>query len=174
MSRRLRFAPVLSLLLCGCIEKDVSGDVTTITYAIWVPVVVLLGGLAGAWAMRANKGRIFWALAFIGLLATFLFAPSTAMDKLTLSPQEIHLRTGFYGSTKADIALGEVRQATLIAEEKRGRRGRKSTSYYMVFNLPSGEQRIPLGNTLVENSVDDLLAVLTENNIDIVDRTGGL
>lgn len=176
-NRALTLSAAVFVFVCsGCVKREAAGPDVVLTYELWVPISVFVGGLlalGGMYALRENKGRYFWVLGIVGFAAMIVGAPTTAMDKLTLSDTEIHHQTGFYGSTKADVILADVSRVELTVKETRGRRGRKNINHYLVFVTPSGKQQLPLSNRIVEEAVDDILNVLDANNLEVTDRTGG-
>ena len=118
MSQRVRRAVHVILpcafacLLGGCTNESQEGDTTVFTYALWVPGVVLAGGIVGTLAgvlIRKSIERLGWALIIGGPVAAFIFAPGLYSDKITVSNERFTLRTGFwFAPTTHEVELADV------------------------------------------------------------------
>lgn len=71
------------LAMGGCIHQSTDGPTQTFTYAVWVPVTLLIGGIitmAAGWSIRKRCPNLRWALLLAGCIATVV-APSQFTDR---------------------------------------------------------------------------------------------
>lgn len=166
-----------ALVLSGCVRETQNGDVTTYTNELWVPLVVLLGGIAAGVVgivFRQPLRRFAWVLIVLGPVAAVGFAPSLFLDKATVSPDRFTLRAGIWGLTAVhDINLDNLQLVRLTSETRSGRRGR-STSYYLICDSRDGSSaKIALGNKVAEAASLRLLQAAKDRGVPINDETGG-
>jgi MFS family permease len=166
------------LLLCtaGCVREEVSGTTRTFTYELWVPASILVGGIVAAvagWFLR-QRGSWGWILLIGGPIAAIFFAPSMFRDRTVLTDERLQVTTGIWGMTAAhDVAFADLTMIRQIAEESRGRRGRRRTNYYLVCERKDGTSaKLPLGNNLVEAAATPFMEAATARGIPYQDDTG--
>lgn len=87
-----------------------------------------------------------------GFLATGVIAPGLYLDQVALNREGFRSQHGFWWAmTDHQIRYEELAHVRLVVEEKIGRRGRKSHSYYFDCTFQSGRQeRVPLGDIMRE------------------------
>jgi hypothetical protein len=163
-------------VLSGCVNQTAEAGQTTWKFAWWLPTVVLLGGLIAApvgWLWR-SKNNYGWVLLIGGPLAAAVFAPGLMADRVTVDDEHFTLRTGFwFAPTRHDIRFADVSRIDITSETRSGRRGRRTTSYYLVCHKTTGDsEKVPVGN-LMEYAVGDILATADERGIPVQDMTGG-
>jgi hypothetical protein len=132
-------------LVCfaGCVERADASSATTFTNAWWVTGLFLLGSVvAGVVSGAYFNGKSWgygagWAIGCVALLA--LGAPSYWFEKVTVTPDGFVADTGLCGATHYDVKFADVRNIELTQEERRGRRGRRTTSNYLIIHMKSGE-----------------------------------
>lgn len=168
---------VLLLLVCsatGCINEKVSESSVSYSFEWWVPVATFAVGLVllpAGWVLR--KTRFGWIMLVGGPLLLFVFGPGTVTDQVTVDAKHFTLHTGFWFSpTQFDVAFDDIQRIDITSETRRGRRGRKTTSYFLDCHKKDGAmEHVPIG-TLMEEAVDAILAVADERQIPIADLTG--
>ena len=146
MNNRSRlFLVLLALVLIatgGCVHESDSGSTHVVKYEWWLPLSVFLGGaIAGpaGWLLRRSSERFGWGLLILGPLAAIGLAPSLFMESATLDDNTYKVRSGFWGMTASqDIELSKLKTVTITTEERRGRRGRKTKSNYLVCEFQDG------------------------------------
>src|SRR5688572_16715006 len=135
---RCRSSRLLLILLTvvaasGCVRQADEAGVQQFSYELWLPLVLLVGGVVAApagWYLRKSAGRGAWALLIGGPVAALMFAPSLYRDRVTVSADSFAMSTGIWGMTSVhDVKFAEVNRMRLIMEESRGRRGRKNYNY---------------------------------------------
>lgn len=172
----LPLVALCALSLAGCVSESTDGSTRVYSYQLWVPMSVLLGGMVAGpagWFLRLSSARFGWALMIGGVIAGLGFAPSLFLDKATVSEQQFTQRTGIWGMTAVHtVNVDQLSHVRLTKEERRGRRGRKNTSYFMICHLKDGSQeKVPLGNSVSQTAAGDFLQVVESRNISISDET---
>lgn len=172
MRHRTIFAIPLAILLCltvGCVSSEVDGRTTTYTYEIWAPLTVLVGGVTalpfGVLLLKRIK-RLGIVVLISGLIAAVMVAPSMFRDQVIVSDEDLHLRTGFWGLTAVHhVQFADVESVTFEREVKRGRRGRKRVSEFLLFQTRQGVARVPVSNRLTRAAMEDIIARLGKRGI---------
>jgi hypothetical protein len=164
-----------TLTLAGCTREAQEGGTTIFTYALWVPGSILAAGVVAILVgvlIRKSVNRLGWGLIIVGPLAVFGFAPSLFRDSVAVNKDGFVQRTGFWFSqTVHEVAFDNVAHIELIAEEKVGRRGRRSTNYYLDCRLKNGStERVPINDLMKQGANDKILGVARERNIPLVDK----
>jgi hypothetical protein len=181
--RRLASSRVFTFsILCliataaGCTREETQGDLKIWTYESWVGVVAILAGIAvtvGALALR-KSGFGAYVVAFFAIAFTVGFAPFGFVDYIKLDKEHVSTRWGFWFTpTIHEIRFDDVSRVDHTKEEKRGRRGRKSTSYYLVFTSRSGVQdKLGVGNSLMKAAKEEIVLALAAKGLEVNDLTG--
>ncbi len=77
-----------------------------------------------------------------------------------------------FSPTRFDIKWDNVTSIEGTSEERRDRRGRKSTSYYLNFNLKSGgSEKVSVGDLMKKGAAQKLLVVAARKNIPVSGET---
>jgi len=143
---------IVLVVSAGCVSETKSGDKTTFTLQLWVPLCVILGGAVAApagWFLR-DTGRLGFALLILGPLAC-IFGMSLFTDRAEVDPSGYLVRVGIFGSATHRGKFDELSQISWAI--KRGRRG--SPTRYMVCHKKSGEtDEITAGNAIVRPAVE--------------------
>lgn len=175
-----KFFPIALVCLCllflaGCVEKSTDGADTIYNYEMSLPALVFLGGLVAVpigWKIRGT--RFGWVFLVGGPIAALGIAPSLFLTKVTVNDEGFRVANGIWGATAThEIDYSSVRSVRLTAEESRGRRGRKSTSYYLIFSTSAGEQKVSVNNDVVEEAAVDILSRLAQRGVLLQDLTNG-
>lgn len=171
---RLTVAAILGAS-CGCAEERVVGDTTVFTFALWVPALVFLAcvvATVAGWFLRKKSTRWGWILLIAGPLAGAVVAPGLLLDKVTVNDERFTLHTGFwFAPTAHQVRYGDLSVIEFMAEERRSRRG-KRTSYYLLCHKKSGEtERVPVGTLMQEGAVIKILDKAVERGVPVYDRT---
>ncbi len=178
--RRLLTLAVVAITLsaAGCTDTRTDGGTTTITFAWWVPVLAGLGGVLAVAVGLLVRRRTWWGWALVvgGPVVAVVVGPGLALDQVVVGPDTFTLRTGFwFDPTIHEVQFADLRAVTATAEEKRGRRGSKTISYYFLCAKHSGGTvKIPLGDLMKEGGIEAFRAAIAGRNILYTDSTGGL
>lgn len=173
--RTLMLLP-LAFLLTGCVNKAVEDSAVTCTYQWWVSPAVLLLGIAGTvwgWHSRSSGWRSILFMVMAGAV-TVGFAPFGWIDYVRISKERLETKWGFWiAPTTHSIAWSDVGHVDLVSRTSRKRRGGTKTSYYLQFRLKSGQmEELTLGNSLMEEAAEDIVATLATRGIAVNDLTG--
>jgi hypothetical protein len=174
---RILLLSLLAITCTGCVRESTNGGSRIFQYALWVPGLILLGGLAAAaigWTLRQKSGRFGWGFLIAGPVAALVFAPSMFLDRVTVDEAGFSRRSGLYGMTSVqDVKYSNVTEMRLITEEGRGRRGRKTINYYLMCDHKNGSStKVPLGNGVIEAATPVILRAAGALGIPIIDQTG--
>lgn len=169
------FAVILGAT-CGCVSEETDGATHVFTYETWVPLSVLLGGLAAApagWFLRKSSARFGWALLLLGPVAAIFFAPSLFRDRAEVDETSLFIRTGIWGLTAVhEVPFDTLEQVRIVSEETRGRRGRKRTNYFMLCEQNNGNTaKVPINNAVSEAAAPEFLKRVSELGIPVTDET---
>lgn len=171
--QRLRlWAVILGVcFIAGCHQKQVQGDTSIYSFAIWVGPVIILAGLVAVpvgWLLRHKVERLAWVLMILGPLAVVFLGPAMFLDEARIDPQQFDMRTGFWFSpSRYRLRFDEVQQVRWV--EKRGRRG--SVNYSLECVLKNGQQHdIPVNDLMKGEAIEELLGRLRQRDVPIVGR----
>jgi hypothetical protein len=161
----------------GCVREDVAGSTVTCTNELWVPLVTLLVGVVAGpagWYLRQKSGRLGWGLMILSPIVVFGFVPSLFMDKAVVDDNHFSVRTGIWGMTAVhDVTFNELSRVRAIGEERTGKYGRKSTSYFLLCERKDGTSaKVPLGNKVVEAAAVHFVERVHALKIPLQDETG--
>lgn len=167
---------ILVLSLTGCVQESSDGAGRIFTYQLWVPLSVLLVGVAGGvggWFLREQSARIGWGLLIMGPLAAVFFAPSLLRDRAVVNDNKFSVRTGIWGLTAVhEVKLANLKQVRIISEQVRGRRGSKRTNYYLLCEGSDGAtSKVPVNNAVSEAAAPHFLKRVADLGIPILDET---
>lgn len=172
---RLSLLTLATLALTGCTTERVEGETTVFTFAWWLPLLILAGGvLAAGIGVLIRQNRYGWILIIGGPIAAIFFAPSLWSDKVTLDRDHFTQRTGLWFAPRfQEVAFTDISRIDLTAETRRTRRGR-STSLYMICHRKGGEDaKIPINDLMKRGAAARILATAADHGIQITDLTGG-
>lgn len=176
--RMVKLALVLCVLAAasGCVKESSDGAEKRFTYESWVPLSIILGGIAVApvgWLMHRASKKYAWALLIGGPLVAVVFGPGFLSSHVTFNDDRLTCRLSlftFFGSTET-VNFSEVTRVRLTSEETRGRRGRKTTSYYLNFDRTNGEPiKLSADGNLMEAAAKELALRLAKRNIVVIDQ----
>lgn len=162
--------------MSGCVNESTSGESQTFTYELWVPASVLAIGIVvsvAGWFLRASLGRFGWAMLVLGPLAAILGAPSLFLDRAVVDGTRFTLRTGIWGLTSVhEVEYDKLTRVSIISEEVRGRRGRKSTNFYLECERNDGTKaKVPVNNKVGEAAAPHFLKRVSELGIPVFDNS---
>lgn len=157
MKPRLHWlAAAACLFIAGCYQRATEGNDAVFSFQAWVPLCVVLVGLAAVPAglvMFARNQKVWGVIVALGgpILAGVI-APGMFLDRVIVNEDGFYSRHGFWWSPSIHkIRYDDLSEVILVVEESTGRRGRKSYSYYFDCNFKSGSQeRVPLGDIMRE------------------------
>src|SRR5262245_14419497 len=92
--------PVCCLIATGCVDESRVNDETVFTYQLWVPLVTLVIGVVGlvlGIVLRRVNNYVGWILIVCGPLFAVGMAPSLFRDRVAISADGFHVRTGIWG-----------------------------------------------------------------------------
>ena len=158
--------------ICGCVRRSNVAGTTTYGFELWLPAMFFFGGIAACafgWLLRRKIARLGWILIALGPISTLIMAPNMFMDRVTVNNEGFTLRTGFwFYPTAHSVSFKDVKMLALSAEERRGRRGRKSTSYYLICHHKSGDiEKVPVGTLMQEGAIQRIIATANGQKIEI-------
>ena len=177
MHWRIACLAFLLLVCSGCTVEDKDGDTSTYTYELWIPLLTIFGGAAvaiGGFFLRNFWERMGWGLMIAGGLGTLLIGPGMFLEYATVSPEKFVLRTGFwFYPSHHEVRYAEISGIQITSEEKRGRRGRVTKSFYLVCGLKSGGQaKIPIGDLMKNGAAAHMLRTAQSLQIPINAQDG--
>ncbi|HVX11323.1 MAG TPA: hypothetical protein VHC22_09100 [Pirellulales bacterium] len=175
--RACRFAGLTAWVcfLAGCVDESTTGDKTTFTFSVWVPLAVVLGSIAatavGA-AVRTRNKRLGYVLLIGGPVALIVVAPGIFLDRVDIDRNQLTVRTGFWFMPNVqEIDLRHVKTIEVVAEQRRTRRGTR-TDYKLIFHTADGSARTVSAGDLLKQSLPKITTIAHEQGIEVVDRTG--
>ena len=157
----LTLVAVLVPLMSGCFDREVKGDAVEFSYSSWVPITVLLVGLAAApvglmlresWKKGMWLGLIMSPVLLLGVL------PSMFLDYAKVDSEHFEGRYGiWFTPTKFDVKYSDLSRIDHVTYQTRGRRGRKNTNFRLDCVSKSGQvQKVSLGDML-KHAREDIL-----------------
>lgn len=171
----LRTASLLAVVSCvvltGCVSESQSGTGSTFKFQWWIPTLItvislllIVGGVL--FTVRRKQGA--WVAILVGIVG-MLFGPNMFFDRAVIDDDHFELSTGFFFSpTYFNIKWDNVASIHGSMEEKTGRRGRKSTSYYLNFNLKSGgSEKVPSGDLMKNGPIKKLVEMAAKKGITV-------
>ncbi len=170
---RFALAACLLLLVCGgCTVEKKDGSTSVFTYETWIPLVMIFGGaLVGVagFFLRAFWTRLGWSMMILGPIGALVVGPGMFLEYATVSPEKFELRTGFWFMPNVHtVNYADIAGIQVTSEEKRGRRGRKTKSYYLVCGLKSGGQaKIPVGDLMKDAAAEKMLQTAYSHQIPV-------
>lgn len=171
--RRVRSVGMLAVASClaltGCVSESASGSGSTFKFEWWIPLlitVVSLLALVGGVFFMTRKKQGAWVAVLLGILG-LLFGPNMFFDKAVVDDEHFELRTGImFSPTTFDIKWDNVTSINGTAEEKSGRRGRKTTSFYLNFALKSGgTEKVPVGDLMKHGAAKKVILMADKKGI---------
>jgi hypothetical protein len=177
--RRRPWTTAAALVLfaaAGCVRESNNQGERAFQYELWVPLCVLLAGLAAGVAgffLRKHNTRVGWALLIIGPLAALGFAPSMFLDRAAVSKDGFDIRTGIWGQTVIPtVKFADLSGIRITSETRRTRRGGKSTSYYYICEKKSGGSvKVPVNNAVAQAAAPIILQEASARGIPVRDET---
>ena len=165
----------LLLFFSGCVNEEIEGDRHTFTYELWLPALVLVGGIVAGVAgffLREATGRLGWALLIGGPIAAIFFAPSLFLERAVVDDSMFSNQSGIWGLTAGtEVQLDEIKSIRITSKEVRSRR-RRSTNYYLVCTTNDGSDvTIPVNNKVSETAGAYLLRQAAGRGIPVLDQT---
>ena len=163
-------AGVCCFLLSGCYKRVSENGNTTISFESWVPLLIAVGGLFAVpiGLLLFTKKQKFWGIVLIilGPLAAIALAPGMFQDHVVVSKDHFFSRHGFWWSPIThEVKYDDLNRVHVTVEEKTGRRGRKSYSYFFECSFKNGKQeRVPLGD-LMKEALPDIVHGFREHGI---------
>jgi hypothetical protein len=163
-------------LLTGCVSERESGTSKIFTIELWVSGLILILGLIAApagWMLRETSQRFAWILMVAGPIMVLGVAPSLFMNKTTVTPDEITVRSGIWGMTgNHHVKYDNLNSVRLTTEVSRGRRGSRNVNHYLVCECKDGtSSKLSLSNDCTEKAAPYFLAHLQTRGIPIADES---
>lgn len=171
--RRCFLVGLTLIVMTGCHDKVANNGNINITFSLWVPLLLLIGGLAAVpiGILLVRKRQRFWGitLLLVGPLVGLALAPGMFQDRVTVNQEGFYSRHGFWWDpTIHEIKYDHLAAVRITIEERTGRRGRKSYSYYFDCSFKSGQQeRVPLGD-LMKEALPDITEQFRQHGVQVV------
>lgn len=164
-------AVAICLSLTGCVSESQSGSGSTFKFQWWIPTLITLVALlliVGGVFFTVRKKQGAWVAILVGIFG-MIFGPNMFFDRAVVDDDHFELSTGFFFSpTYFNIKWDTVASVHGSMEERTGRRGRKSTSYYLNFNLKSGgTEKVPSGDLMKNGPIKKLVDMATAKGIPV-------
>src|SRR4051812_31968397 len=99
---RILLVATFLLTIGGCVQESQVAGERIFQYETWVPLSVLLAGLVAipmGLGVRKKNNWLGWTIVVAGPIAAIVFAPSLFRDRVTVSNERFHVRTGIWGLT---------------------------------------------------------------------------
>jgi hypothetical protein len=168
--------PAIAIVLlsaAGCTTETAEGNRFTYTFALWVPISVLLLGLVvsfAGWFVRLWKTFWGWVMIVMGPLLVVVVVPNLFIDSAVVDPEHFTLRTGLWFAPRHhNIRFADLTRLEMTSETRRGRRG-TSTSYYFVCHFKNGgNEKVPLGDLMRNGPSDRILQMVHGRGIPVID-----
>jgi hypothetical protein len=161
------------VFIVGCVSEKTDGNQITYTYAFWVPLAYIFGGIALAvvgWSIRKKEKQIGSGMLFLGPLLALLGFNEPLFDKLTINDEGMNVRVGGIRATEEQVKFDDVDSAYYADGEARGMGGKKTTTPYLICTQKGGlPTRIHLNNSIMKQAMPKILAKLRAHNISIAD-----
>jgi hypothetical protein len=162
----------LFVVISGCVRETTDGDARVYRYELWVPGLLLLGGLVAipiGLSLRRQAKRGGWILVIIGPIAALLGAPSLFLDRVDVRPDGFSRHSGFWGMTAVqEVNFADVNSMRLVEREERGRRGRKVMRTYLISDLKSGPPvELPASNEVSRAAMPEIVKNAAAHGISI-------
>ena len=171
---RARVATVAGLtLLAGCVKETPVAGGSAFTFEPWVPAGIMVAGLVGLAVGAVLLRRRSWfagvVVVLLGLGGLFVLGPGMFNDKAVVTDERFELDVGFWFAPKTHSVLwADVAAVEGVAEEKTGRRGRKTTDFKVVFKKKSGPaETVPVGDLMKRGAYNRLLEVADRRGIPV-------
>ena len=176
-STLLFIVAALILVTSGCVNEASDGATRTFTFALWVPLCVLVGGLiAGTvgWFFRESMGNLGWAFLIVGPACSMFLAPSLLQTRTIVSDTSFSQRAGVFGLTAVhDVSYEDLKKVRITSKVTR-RKGRKRTTFYFNCERKDGTTVVvPVNNKVSEAAAPYFLKRVSELGIPIVDKMQG-
>jgi len=173
MNRNLQCCLVVAFLLLvvsGCVREEIDGQTKTFMFERWIPLSIFAAGATTAaigWSIRHLAYRFGLFLVTMGAIAVLAFAPSMLLDRIEIDDAGLSTRTGVWlFPTEHRIEFQNLREVSFALEERRSRRGRKSTSHFMLCEQNDGTiTEIPVNSHVARAAMAHFLPMVAERRI---------
>jgi hypothetical protein len=174
-SKLARGAALAALLfLTGCVDKTVSGDTATFSFAFWAIALVFVIGLAAAplgWMMRRTSMRF----TIIGIIAApvllVIFLPGLIMHKVKVDSNHFEGRSGIWISpTVFNIRYADLDHIDVVTYETRGRRGRITTKQRLEIVSKRGGTTTLQADDLMKQAGQEIIKRANAAGVRVQDR----
>lgn len=156
----------------GCqLQETTRGDLQVFTYPGWLSLVLFLaGGLVtamGYFLLPSNEKPAYMML-LIGPIVAIFVAPSYWLNKTTVGPEELHSRSGTFGTTVRHVKYSELTEVKLTST-----RSRRSTNFYLDCKTRDDREiSLPLQVEGIKAAAPQFIQYLRAKRVAIVDHNG--
>jgi hypothetical protein len=161
--------------MAGCTVEKVEGNVTTFTFAPWVPALVFLGGVGAipaGWLLRRWSPRWGWTLLILGPVGLVIVAPGLLLDHVTVDDRHFSLRTGFwFAPTVHEVHFSNLTRIEIVGETQTTRGGQRTNYYLLCYRKSGGADKVPIGDLMKQGAVIRVLESAKAQGIPIADRS---
>jgi hypothetical protein len=157
-----RFIPwtLAAFALCGvsgCYEKATHGDQSIYTFATWLGIAVILGGLImipAGWLLRRASMKYGITMMVLGPLVLIIAAPAMYSDRVVVDAEHFEARYGIWVSPYTH----NIRFDDLRAIQRIGVPGRRNRTTYQLHCIRKDgtNEVVPIGD-LVVNAVPEIM-----------------
>lgn len=169
--RRASMVALMALLLggvAGCYDRSANGDQSVYSFALWIGILVVLGGLIfmpAGWFLRRLSERFGWGLMIFSPILLIFVGPAMFSDKVVVDNDHFEARYGFWFAPSVhNIRFSDLQEIRHVGV--RGNRNRISYQLHCVRHDGTTEV-VSVGN-LVRNAVDEILARAEAKRVRVV------
>jgi hypothetical protein len=179
INRRLSLFAVGLVLLAaaGCVRESDEQGTRVFQFALWVPVVIFLAGIAAAgigFFVRKFHSRGGWALMIIGPFAALGIGPSMMFERAAVSKDGFDFRTGIYGQTVVPtVQFADLTEIRYTTQTRMTRRGRSTTHSLVCERKSGGPVTVPVNNPVATEAAKLVLKEAATRGVPIRNETGG-
>lgn len=158
--------------LTGCVTETPVAGGARFAYEWWAPVGATAAGLVGLLAAvllflrrSVRSGFIAPAVGLVGLAV----GPGLFLERAVVTDDRFELHSGlWFMPNRHTVRWDEVQAVEGVAEERTGRRGRKSTSFKLVFTKKGGgTEAVPVGDLMKRGPFQRVLVTAAGKGIPV-------
>jgi hypothetical protein len=170
--RRITLFAFAAFVLCsasGCYEKAVHGDQSVYSFATWLRILAIVGGIVmipAGWFLRRASEKYGYTVVALGPLFLLVVAPAMFNDRVVVDAEHFEARYGIWISPYThNVRFDDLREIHHVGVP--GRRNR--TTYQLhCFRKDGGEPEVvPIGD-LVVNAVPEILDRAAAKKVHVV------
>lgn len=164
---------ILVSAVSGCANETQDGSTTVYTWAVWVPCLVLVGGLvgsaAGVFLLRWSK-RLGIVLVVVGMASVVVIVPGLFIEKVAVSDSGFMVRTGFWFHPNShDVSFADLARIEIKAEDRSTRHVRDIEHVLVCFDRSGGSVTVPVSDLMKRGAEERILEIARQHDIPVVE-----